>query len=70
MAGTLKKVRIKLAWQGYRVGDEFTPNGTLRDWLVVSGYADVVDDAKKVGTAGKIGKAAANLGRAVTRQLV
>lgn len=43
MAGTLKRVRIKLAWQNYRVGDEFTPNGTLRDWLVGNGYADVIE---------------------------
>lgn len=45
MAGTLKKVRFKLAWQTYRVGDEFTPNGTLRDWLVANGYVDVVDQS-------------------------
>lgn len=41
---TLKKVRFKVAWQSYRVGDEITPNGTLRDWLVGNGYVDVVDD--------------------------
>ncbi len=47
MAGTLKKVRFKLAWQNYRVGDEITPNGTLRDWLVGNGYAEVVEDAPR-----------------------
>ena len=45
MAGTLKKVRFKLAWQNYRVGDEITPNGTLRDWLVNNGYVQIVEDA-------------------------
>lgn len=43
MAGTLKKVRFKLAWQNYRVGDEITPNGTLRDFLVGSGFVDIVE---------------------------
>jgi hypothetical protein len=47
MAGTLKKVRFKVAWGNYRVGDEITPNGTLRDWLVGQGYADIVDDAPR-----------------------
>ena len=70
MAGTLKPVRFKRAFQNYRVGDQITPNGTLRDWLVDNGYADIVEPAKTVGTAGKIGKAGANLGRAVTRNLV
>lgn len=71
MAGTQKKVRFKLAWQNYRVGDVITPSGTHRDWLVGNGYADVIDDIPaKIGTSGKIGKAAANLGRAVTRNLV
>lgn len=43
MAGTLKKVRFKVAWQTYRVGDIIEPNGTLRDWLVAAGYAEVID---------------------------
>lgn len=43
MAGTLKPVRFKLAWQAYRVGDVMTPTGALRDWLVANGYVDVVD---------------------------
>jgi len=43
MAGTLKKVRFKLAWQNYRVGDVIEPNGTLRDWLVANGYVDIID---------------------------
>ena len=45
MSGTLKKVRFILAWQNYRVGDEITPNGTLRDWLVNNGYVQIVEDA-------------------------
>lgn len=40
----MKRVRVKLAWQTYSVGDEFTPNGTLRDWLVSNGYVDVIED--------------------------
>lgn len=47
MAGTLQKVRFKLAWQGYRVGDEIVPNGTLRDWLVANGYVDIVEAGGK-----------------------
>lgn len=43
MAGTLVKVRFKLAWQTYRVGDEITPNGTLRDWLLGNGYVELVE---------------------------
>ena len=42
MAGTLTKVKFVRAWQNYRVGDEITPNGTLRDWLVGQGFAEVV----------------------------
>jgi len=52
MAGTLKTIRFKIAWQTYRVGDEITPNGTLRDWLVSNGYAEVVDDASPVRAQG------------------
>lgn len=47
MAGTLKKVRFKLAWQEYSVGDVITPNGTLRDWLVANGYVDVIEDGRQ-----------------------
>lgn len=42
MAGTLQKVRFKVAWQGYRVGAVIMPNGTLRDWLIGNGYAEPV----------------------------
>ena len=44
MAGTLKKVRFKMAWQNYRVGDVITPNATRRDWLVSNGYVEIIDD--------------------------
>jgi hypothetical protein len=46
MAGTLKKVRFKLAWQAYKVGDEITPSGVLRDFLVAHGFATVVQEAE------------------------
>jgi hypothetical protein len=36
------KVRFKLAWSTYRVGDVIQPPGTLRQFLVCNGYADVV----------------------------
>lgn len=65
MAGTLRTVRFKLAWQNYRVGDEITPNGTTRDWLVANGYVDIIEPRAKPPKG-----AAANLARAQTRQLV
>lgn len=43
MSGPAKKVKFKLAWQTYMVGDEIEPNGTLRDWLVGNGYADIIE---------------------------
>jgi hypothetical protein len=52
MSGTLKKVRFKLAWQKYRVGDAITPNGALRDWLVSNGYVDVIDEPSPVRAQG------------------
>lgn len=48
MAGTLVKVRFTMAYRNYRVGDEITPNGTLRDWLVANGYAEVVKTSAPV----------------------
>ena len=38
--GTLVKVRFKLAWQQYRVGDVIEPPATLRGWLLSNGYAE------------------------------
>lgn len=52
MSGTLKKVRFKLAWQAYRVGDEIVPTGTLRDWLVANGYVDIVGESSPVRAQG------------------
>lgn len=45
MAGTLQKVRFKRPWQTYVVGEEITPNGTLRDWLVGNGYVEIIGGA-------------------------
>lgn len=42
MAGPLKEVKFKLAWQTYRVGDVITPNALLRDWLLANGYVEPV----------------------------
>lgn len=71
MAGTLKKVRFIVAWQTYRVGDVIEPNGTLRDWLVGRGYAEVIDtgslqapltrDGAKKGVASKVKEGAKRL---------
>lgn len=46
MAGTLRKVKFKRAWQQYRVGDEITPNGVLRDWLISHGYCVLLPEKK------------------------
>lgn len=43
MSGTLKKVRFKIAWQNYCVGEIIEPNGALRDWLVGNGYVEIVE---------------------------
>lgn len=67
MAGTQVPVRFKRAWQNYRVGDQITPNGTLRDWLVAYGYVDIVEaetpgrPARIVGKAKKVLDAAKKL---------
>jgi len=42
--GTLKKVRFKLAWQGYSVGDIIQPAGTLREWLLANGYVELIEE--------------------------
>lgn len=41
---TLKQVKFKRAFKTYRMGDVITPNGTLRQWLVENGYAEVLED--------------------------
>jgi hypothetical protein len=51
MAGTLKKLRFKVAWKNYRVGDIITPSGVLRDWLINNGYA-VVEESSPVRAHG------------------
>lgn len=65
MSGPTKVVRFKLAWQTYRVGDEITPDGTLRDWLVGNGYVDIVDPKPA-----KLSKKAADKIAAAQSQLV
>ncbi len=42
---TLQRVRFIVSWQTYSVGEEITPNGVLRDWLVSHGYVELVADA-------------------------
>lgn len=65
MAGTLVKVRFKLAWQNYRVGDEITPNGVLRDWLVGNGYAAIVGSANEAETPSRPAKLAAKAAKKI-----
>lgn len=60
MAGTLKKVRFIRPWQNYRVGNEITPNGVLRDWLVGRGYVVIVNDNSPVRDSGVNRMAAPN----------
>jgi len=39
---TNPKVRLLKAWQTYSKGAVLEPSGMLRDWLVRSGYAQVI----------------------------
>ena len=45
---TNPKVRLLKAWQTYSKGALLEPNGTLRDWLVRSGYGEIVPPAPPV----------------------
>ncbi len=38
----MRKVRFKVAWQTYKVGDEIQPPGAHGEWLVREGFADYV----------------------------
>ncbi len=38
----MKKVRFKVAWQTYKVGDVIEPPGAHGEWLVREGFADYV----------------------------
>ncbi len=39
---TDRRVRFLVAWRNYRVGMEIEPPGTLRQWLIASGFAEPV----------------------------
>ena len=62
MSGTLKKIRFMVAWQNYRVGDEIEPPGTLRDFLVGNGYAEIIEAEAPPRPAKFSAKAAKKLG--------
>lgn len=47
METTFKKVRFIRDWQDFCVGAEVLPNARLRDYLVSSGYAVIVDDENR-----------------------
>lgn len=64
MAGTLKKVRIIRAWKQYRVGDTITPTGGVREYLVNTGYAELVEAETPARPAKFAGKAAEKLSKA------
>jgi hypothetical protein len=60
VAGTLVKVRFKLAWQNHKVGDVIQPNAMTRDWLIANGYVERVDLVEAGGgRPAKLGRAAA-----------
>lgn len=40
------KVRFKLAWQTYRVGDVIEPTAMNRDWLLANGYVELLPEKK------------------------
>lgn len=42
MSGPKIRVKFKLSWQTYRVGDIIEPAATLRDWLLGNGYVEVI----------------------------
>lgn len=54
----LPKVRFKIAWQAYRVGDVIQPPATLRGWLVGNGFAELVEAESPIRPA-KMARAAA-----------
>jgi len=66
MAGTLKPVRFKLAWQNYKVGEVITPNGMLRDWLIHNGYCELLPE-KPRGVKDKARAATQAVGGLFTR---
>lgn len=39
-----RRVRFIRPWQTYSVGNEITPNGTHRDWLIDHGYCEPVEE--------------------------
>lgn len=50
------KVRFKLAWRHYRVGDIIEPPGTLRQWLVQRGYVDVLEPLVETAAIEPVGE--------------
>lgn len=45
-----RRVRFIRPWQTYSVGNEITPSGTHRDWLVSRGYCEpVVEPGAEAG---------------------
>lgn len=59
MAGALKKVRLTMACGYGDVGFEFTPTGTVRDWLLERGWAVIVQEAETPARPVKMARAAA-----------
>lgn len=47
----LPQIRFVRAWQTYRVGDVIQPPGTLRQWLIASGFCEFVKPASSVPVA-------------------
>jgi hypothetical protein len=66
MPATLQRVRFKLAWQDYQVGDEITPNAAHRDWLIANGYCELLPE-KGAGVRSKAKAATEAVGGLFTR---
>lgn len=66
MAMKLPKVRFKLAWQNYQVGDVIEPNAMRRDWLIANGYVELLPE-KGAGVRDKTKAVTQAVGALLTR---
>jgi hypothetical protein len=59
MAGTLKEVELTVACGYGDVGRRFTPNGTVRQWLLDRKWAVIVDETDTPARPAKLAARAA-----------
>lgn len=65
------KVRFILGWQLYKPGDIIEPNGVLRQWLLESGYVEIVKEPEaelETATVGPTEHAALRINAPVSRR--